>query len=72
MNEWKHLPEPLQLQLATEANRQASERMATYAEMLADEMEAGAIPDWGGHEALRFFASVVRSVHTSDHGVGHA
>jgi hypothetical protein len=72
MTEWNHLPEPLQLQLATEAMRQATERLAGYAETLAHEMEGGGIPDWGGQEALRLFANVVRAVHTADYGVGHA
>lgn len=72
MTEWNLLPEPVQLQLATEALRQATTNLANYAETLAAEMEAGGIPDWGGREALRLFANIVRSIHAADHSVGHA
>jgi hypothetical protein len=73
MTEWTQLSEPQQLHLATEALHQASIRLATYADSLAAEMEAGAIPDWGGQDALRLFANLVRAVHTSDRaGVGNA
>ena len=72
MTEWDTLSEPVQLKLATEAMRQATTNLARYAELLAEEMEGGSIPDWGGKEALRLYASVVRSIHAVDHGVGHA
>ena len=59
--------------LATEAMRQASSRLATYADSLAAEMEAGAMSDRGGQEALRLFANLIRAVHASERaGVGHA
>ena len=72
MTDWNLLPEPVQLQLAAEAMRQATTNLAQYAETLAEEMEAGGIPDWGGREARRLFANLVRSIHAADHGVGHA
>jgi hypothetical protein len=73
MTEWNLLPEPQQLQLATEALRQASSRLANYADALAEEMDAGAMPDRGGEEALRLFANLIRAVHVSERaGVGHA
>ena len=72
MTEWNLLSEPAQLRLATEAMRQASTNLAQYAETLADEMAAGSIPDWGGQDALRLFANIVRAIHVTDCGVGHA
>ncbi len=73
MTEWNSLSEPLQLQLAAAALREASENLAAYAEALAAEMEAGFMSDRGGHEALRLFANIVRAVHAAETaGVGHA
>lgn len=73
MTDWNSLSEPLQLQLAQEALREASENLAAYAEALASEMEAGFMSDRGGQEALRLFATLVRAVHaTEPTGVGHA
>ena len=62
MIDWHSISEPVQIQLAQEALRQASSNIATYAEALAEEMEAGFMSDRGGNEALRLFASLVRSV----------
>lgn len=73
MTDWNSLPEPLQLRLAQEALREASENLAAYAEALASEMEAGFMSDRGGQEALRLFANLVRAVHAAEPvGVGHA
>jgi hypothetical protein len=73
MTDWNSLSEPLQLQLAQEALREASENLAAYAEALASEMEAGFMSDRGGQEALRLFATLVRAVHAAEPaGVGHA
>ena len=73
MTEWNTLSEPLQLQLAAAALREASENLAAYAEALACEMEAGFMTDRGGQEALRLFANIVRAVHAAEPGgVGHA
>ncbi len=66
MTDWYSISEPLQLQLAQEALRQASASIAAYAEALAEEMEAGLMSDRGGNEALRLFADLVRSVHAPD------
>lgn len=66
MIDWHSLSEPLQLQLAQEALRQASSNLAAYAEALAEEMESGVMSDRGGNEALRLFASLVRSVHAPE------
>lgn len=63
MIDWHSISEPLQLQLAQEAMRQASSNLAAYADALADEMEGGFMSDRGGNEALRLFANLVRSVH---------
>lgn len=63
MTDWNSISEPLQLQLAQEALRQASSSLAAYAEALAEEMEGGFMSDRGGNEALRLFANLVRSVH---------
>ncbi len=65
MTDWQSISEPLQLQLAQEAMRQASANLAAYAEALAEEMEGGFMSDRGGNEALRLFANLVRSVHAS-------
>jgi hypothetical protein len=72
MTEWNLLSEPVQLRLATEAMRQATTNLAQYAEVLADEMAAGTVPDWGGQDALRLFANIVRGIHATDYGVGRA
>lgn len=73
MTDWNSLSEPLQLQLAAAALREASENLAAYAEALAEEMEAGFMSDRGGQEALRLFANIVRTVHAADPvGAGHA
>lgn len=73
MTDWHSISEPLQLQLAEEALRQASKNLARYAEALAEEMEAGFMSDRGGNEALRLFASLVRSVHSQEPmTAGHA
>lgn len=53
--------------------QQAAETIAGQAELLAGEMESGAITDCGGPEALRLLAAVVRlggwsSLPVSGHG----
>jgi hypothetical protein len=73
MTEWTALSEPLQLELAAAAMNKASESLAVYAEMLAEEIGAGLITDRGGAEALRLFAAMVREVNAPAFGVaGHA
>lgn len=70
---WNHLSEDLQLTLSREALRRAAETLADHAEILAREMEDGALLDRGGPDALRLFAAVVRSTNRDAFGeVGHA
>lgn len=73
MEDWNLLSEPAQLSLASAALRQASESLAEYAELLAEEMYLGSVSDRGGPEALRLFAAMVRNL-TSSRGTvaGHA
>jgi len=71
--EWTALPDSLQIALARGAMRKAAETLAGQAELLALEMEEGALVDRGGPEALRLFAAIVRA--TSDesrHVLGNA
>ncbi|WP_156910107.1 hypothetical protein [Rubritepida flocculans] len=71
--QWSTLTEELQLALAREALRRAAETLAEHAELLALEMETGALRDQGGPEALRLFAAVVRTTTEDGLGpVGHA
>lgn len=60
--EWNSLPETLQLYLAQQAFRQASETIAGQAEVLAQEFEVGSLADRGGAEALRLMAAIVRAL----------
>jgi hypothetical protein len=59
--EWSYLPDEVQLTLSREALRRAVSTLAQHAELLAEEMESGALSDRGGPEALRLFAAVVRA-----------
>lgn len=71
--DWNELTEDLQLVLSREALRRAAETLAEHAEILAKEMEAGALLDRGGPDALRLFAAVVRTTNRDAFGeVGHA
>lgn len=71
--DWMAMPDELQLVLAREALRRAAETLAEHAELLAIEMEDGALSDRGGPDALRLFASVVRATNLDGLGpVGHA
>jgi hypothetical protein len=58
--DWNHLSEDLQIALSRAALSRAATTIAEQAEVLADEMECGALADRGGPEALRLFAAVVR------------
>ena len=72
-SDWKDMPDELQLVLAREDLRRAAETLAEHAELLALEMEDGALRDRGGPDALRLFASVVRATSLDSMGpVGHA
>ncbi len=71
--EWNLLSEDQQLVLSREALRRAAETLADHAEILAKEMEHGALLDRGGPDALRLFAAVVRTTNREAFGeVGHA
>jgi len=73
VQEWTTMPDELQLALAREALRRAADTLAEHAELLAIEMETGALRDQGGPDALRLFAAVVRATTTDAMGaVGHA
>ena len=58
---WQTMPDDLQLVLAREALQRAAATLAEHAELLAHEMEDGALTDRGGPEALRLFANIVRA-----------
>jgi hypothetical protein len=66
--DWDSLPESLQLSLAGAALRHAAARIATQADTLASEMEAGGLQDRGGPDALRLLAAIVRV--TGEAGMG--
>ena len=71
--DWNILPDAVQLALAREALRRAADSLASQAEVLAQEMEAGSISDRGGTEALRLLAAIVRLTEQDSFGVvGHA
>jgi hypothetical protein len=71
--DWQAMPDDLQLALAREAMRRAAETLADQAEILALEMEQGALLDRGGPDALRLFAAVVRATSADAMGpVGRA
>ncbi len=71
--DWQTIPEELQLVLAREAMRRAASVLADQAELLAFELEQGALSDHGGPEALRLFAAIVRATGAEPLGpVGHA
>ena len=71
--DWDILPDTVQLALAREALRRATDTIASQAEVLAQEIEAGSISDRGGSEALRLLAAIVRMTGQDSFGVvGHA
>jgi hypothetical protein len=70
---WSELPESMQLLLTREALRHAAETLADHAELLAVQMEEGALSDRGGPDALRLFAAVIRATQREPFGpAGHA
>jgi|APCry1669189241_1035207.scaffolds.fasta_scaffold47214_2 hypothetical protein len=71
--DWTTLTDEQQLALAREALRHAAATLAQHAEVLAGEMEVGALHDQGGADALRLFAAVVRATDAASFGpIGHA
>jgi hypothetical protein len=72
-SDWNLLSDDAQLQLARDAMRRAAETVARHAELLAGEIESGAIADRGGPEALRLLARMIRlSGRDSDAPAGSA
>ena len=72
-SDWNLLPDETQLVLTREALRRAVETLAEHAELLAVEIEEGALHDRGGPDALRLFAAVVRATQQDGFAVaGHA
>jgi hypothetical protein len=57
---WNILSDDVQLVLSREALWRAAEIIANQAELLAEDMEVGALRDRGGADALRLLAGVVR------------
>lgn len=60
LEDWNRMSDALQLMVAGSALRRATETLAQQAETLAGEMEAGALADLGGADALRLFAAIAR------------
>lgn len=58
--EWTLLTDDAQLHLAREALARAADMIAHQAEFLATEMDAGALADRGGADALRLLAAIIR------------
>ncbi|MGH7154617.1 MAG: hypothetical protein ACREF3_11880 [Acetobacteraceae bacterium] len=54
------MSDELQVLLTREAMRRAATTIADQAELLATEMESGALADRGGPDALRLFAAIIR------------
>jgi hypothetical protein len=72
-SEWNRLSEPLQIEIASEAMRQAVATVAAQADELADDMEAGVLRDEGGPDALRLLAVLIREAASVRSGpLGHA
>ncbi|MBW8271262.1 hypothetical protein K1J50_17435 [Caldovatus sp. SYSU G05006] len=70
---WHALTDAQQLSLARAALRRAAEILAGQAELLAEEIESGALRDRGGPEALRLFAALVRATsRDACEAIGHA
>jgi hypothetical protein len=61
LSHWETISEDIQLRLAHDALLRAVEMIIGQAETLANEMEAGSLPDRGGPEALRLLAAVARA-----------
>ena len=70
--DWHLLSNETQLTLARAALHRAAEAIASQAEVLADEIDTGAVRDPGGADALRLLAAVVRSAESDPLAVaGH-
>jgi hypothetical protein len=70
--DWHTLSNETQLTVARAALLRAAATIAGQAELLADEIENGAMSDPGGADALRLLAAVVRGAEESPFAVaGH-
>jgi hypothetical protein len=58
--DWHALSHDTQVTLARSALHRAAEVIAAQAELLAEEIDAGALSDPGGADALRMLVAVVR------------
>jgi hypothetical protein len=73
LRDWNVLSDDMQIALSREALAKAAETIARQAEILAVEIETGNLADYGGPEALRLLAAVVRvSGQDGMTSVGHA
>ncbi len=71
--DWATLTDMQQLALSRAALHRASETIAGQAEILAGEIESGALDDRGGPDALRLLAALVRLPGRTDADpAGHA
>ncbi len=61
LSDWHALSAETQEAVTRAAFRHALEKLAGQAESLAQEMEAGALADRGGPDALRLLAALVRA-----------
>jgi hypothetical protein len=68
---WSSLSDEMQIVIAHEALGRAALLLARQSELLAEEMEAGHVPDRGGPEALRLNAAIVRAGVQADEYAGH-
>ncbi len=64
--DWNLLSDDQQLRLSHSALRTAADLIAGQAEILANEIEGGALADLGGPEALRLLAAIVRLAEPDD------
>jgi hypothetical protein len=69
---WNTLFDEMQVVIAHEALCRAALMLAHQSELLAEEIEAGHVPDRGGPEALRLNAAIVRAEVAAKEYAGHA
>jgi hypothetical protein len=65
-SDWNALSDATQIELAQQALSRATATLAVQAEVLADEFARGNLADYGGADALRLFAAVVRAGSEND------
>ena len=59
ISDWERTPPTLQLALSTEALKRARLIIGAQAQMLADQMDRGALPSFDGPDALRLLAMIL-------------